>query len=65
MSEERTTAIIERYLGDLNECSEAEPSVRALLERAVGRCRYCLPPCCIGVIRALQGLRSTYRRTSS
>jgi RNA polymerase sigma-70 factor (ECF subfamily) len=37
MSEEHTTAIIERFLNELAENSPAEPIVRALLNRAVRR----------------------------
>jgi hypothetical protein len=37
MSEEHTTAVIQRYLDDLDGDSPAEPIVRALLDRAVRR----------------------------
>jgi RNA polymerase sigma-70 factor (ECF subfamily) len=39
MAEEPTTAVIQRYLDALPGEGEAEPAVRALLERAVGRLR--------------------------
>src|SRR6516225_7648662 len=39
MAEEPTTAVIERYLDALPGDGDAEPAVRALLERAVGRLR--------------------------
>ena len=39
MDEERTTAVIQRYLDELGGDSSAEPSVRALLDRAVRRLR--------------------------
>ena len=39
MAEEPTTAVIERYLDALPGDGDAEPEVRALLERAVGRLR--------------------------
>src|SRR5262245_37546215 len=37
MAEEQTTAVIQRYLNELNEDSPAEPVVRALLDGAVRR----------------------------
>src|SRR5215831_289011 len=37
MSEEHTTAVVQRYLDELDGDSPAEPIVRALLERAVRR----------------------------
>ena len=37
MSEEHTTGAVQRYLDDLAEDSPAEPVVRALIARAVGR----------------------------
>ena len=37
MDEEPTTAAVQRYLDYLNACSHAEPLVRPLLARAVGR----------------------------
>jgi RNA polymerase sigma-70 factor (ECF subfamily) len=37
MAEEHTTAVIQRYLNELNEDSPAEPVVRALLDGAVRR----------------------------
>jgi RNA polymerase sigma factor (sigma-70 family) len=37
MSEEQTTAIVQRYLNDLAQNSSAEPIVRALMDRAVRR----------------------------
>ena len=37
MSEERTTAVVERYLGELAGDSPSEPLVRAMLDRAVRR----------------------------
>ena len=37
MSEEHTTAVIQRYLDELDADSPAEPIVRALLDRAVRR----------------------------
>src|SRR6266478_3962144 len=37
MSEEHTTAVVQRYLDELAEDSPAEPIVRALLDRAVRR----------------------------
>src|ERR1700733_12779317 len=37
MSEEHTTAVIQRYLDELDGDSPAEPIVRALLDRAVRR----------------------------
>src|SRR6516162_6493636 len=37
MDEEHTTAVVQRYLDDLAGDSPAEPVVRALLDRAVGR----------------------------
>ena len=37
MSEERTTAVVQRYLDELGGDSSAEPIVRALLDRAVRR----------------------------
>jgi RNA polymerase sigma factor (sigma-70 family) len=37
MSEEQTTAVVQRYLDELAEDSSAEPVIRALLARAVGR----------------------------
>src|SRR5207244_7706175 len=37
MSEEHTTAAVQRYLNELAEDSSAEPVVRALLDRAVRR----------------------------
>ena len=39
MAEEPTTAVIQRYLDALPGDGDAEPAVRALLERAVGRLR--------------------------
>jgi hypothetical protein len=39
MSEEHTTAVIQRYLDELDGDSPAEPIVRALLDRAVRRLR--------------------------
>jgi RNA polymerase sigma-70 factor (ECF subfamily) len=39
MSEEHTTAAVQRYLDALPEDSTAEPIIRELLERAVGRLR--------------------------
>ena len=39
MAEEPTTAVIQRYLDALPGDEDAEPAVRALLERAVGRLR--------------------------
>jgi RNA polymerase sigma-70 factor (ECF subfamily) len=39
MAEEPTTAVIQRYLDALPGDRDAEPAVRALLERAVGRLR--------------------------
>ena len=39
MNEEPTTAIIQRYLDALPGDSTAEPPIRELLERAVGRLR--------------------------
>jgi hypothetical protein len=35
MREERTTAVVQRYLDELGEDSRAEPIVRALLDRSV------------------------------
>src|SRR5215468_873933 len=37
MGEERTTAVVQRYLDELAGDAPAEPAVRALLDRAVGR----------------------------
>ena len=37
MSEERTTAVVERYLDELAGDSPSEPLVRAMLDRAVRR----------------------------
>jgi RNA polymerase sigma-70 factor (ECF subfamily) len=37
MSDERTTAAVQRYLDELDQDSPAEPTVRALLDRAVRR----------------------------
>jgi RNA polymerase sigma-70 factor (ECF subfamily) len=37
MSEERTTAVVQRYLDELAGDAPAEPVVRALLDRAVHR----------------------------
>jgi len=37
MGEEHTTAVVQRYLNELNQDSPAEPVVRALLDRAVRR----------------------------
>ena len=37
MGEEHTTAVVQRYLNELNQDSPAEPTVRALLDRAVRR----------------------------
>src|ERR1700747_2965139 len=39
MNEERTTAVIQRYLDALQGDSDAEPIIRELLERAVERLR--------------------------
>jgi RNA polymerase sigma-70 factor (ECF subfamily) len=39
MSEDRTTAVVERYLVALAEDAPADPVIRALLDRAVGRLR--------------------------
>ncbi len=39
MSDDRTTAVVERYLIALAGDSPADPGVRALLDRAVGRLR--------------------------
>src|SRR5499427_3436515 len=39
MAEEPTTTVIQRYLDALPGDEDAEPAVRALLERAVGRLR--------------------------
>ena len=40
MDEERTTAVVQRYLDELACDAPAEPVVRALLDRAVGRLHY-------------------------
>ena len=56
MSEEHTTAVVQRYLRDqrLGGESPAEPIVRALLERAVRRLHLlCATLLYTGVIRAL------------
>jgi hypothetical protein len=37
MREDRTTAVVQRYLDELDEDSAAEPIVRALLDRSVRR----------------------------
>ena len=37
MNDERTTAVVQRYLDDLDGDSPAEPIVRALLDRSVHR----------------------------
>src|SRR5262245_8389950 len=37
MSDEHTTAVVQRYLDELEENSSAEPLVRALLDRSVRR----------------------------
>ena len=37
MSQERTTAVVQRYLDELARDSPAEPIIRALLDRAVRR----------------------------
>ena len=37
MREERTTAVVQRYLDELGGDSRAEPIVRALLDRSVRR----------------------------
>jgi hypothetical protein len=37
MPEENTTAVVERYLGELNGDAPAEPVIRVLLDRAVLR----------------------------
>ena len=52
MSEEHTTAVVQRYLDELGGDSPAEPIVRALLDRAVRRLHVLCATCCTGVIRA-------------
>jgi len=39
MSAEHTTAVVQQYLNELAGDADAEPIVRALLARAVGRLR--------------------------
>jgi hypothetical protein len=54
MSEEHTTAVVQRYLDELAEDSPAEPIVRTLLDRWTvpsAGCTCCAPRCCTGVIR--------------
>ena len=57
MSEEHTTAVVQRYLDELGGDSPAEPIVRALLDRSVRRLHRCAPHCCTGVIRGWRSRR--------
>ena len=44
MADEQTTVVIQRYLDALPVDTAAEPIIRELLERAVGRLRLLTPP---------------------
>jgi hypothetical protein len=58
MSEEHTTAVIQRYLDELDGDSPAEPIVRALLDRAVRR----LHLLCATLLHRLSATRTARHR---
>ena len=51
MSEEPTTAVVQRYLDALAGDAPAEPIVRELLERAAYRLERLCATCCTGATR--------------